>query len=274
MGGDRVRGARAGRRQAEPADAYGARQAVSEELGLGCGGDKNERVDLPSRCRPDGTSRPSVIRRTVRRTPATDRTPLTRDIIAAAALVLIDREGLDALTMRRLALDLGSAPMAAYSHFPDKRTLVAAVVDAVMGEIELPKVDGRWRKPIRRVALSFRQALVAHPAVMPAFHAGGAPGPNTLALLDRAHGILRRAGFRDDQSAAAVDTIYAFALGAVSQEIARASVDPATRHAYLVAGYRDLAAVLPYTLASGGEERFRYGIDRILDGLAAARKAT
>jgi len=176
--------------------------------------------------------------------------------------------------MRRLALDLGSAPMAAYSHFTDKRALVAAVVDAVMGQIELPEADGRWRKPIRRMMLSFRGALLAHPAVVPAFHAGDAPGPNTLAVLDRAHGILRRAGFRDAQSAAAVDTLYAFALGSVAQEIARASIDPATRHAYLVAGYRDLAAVLPHTLASDGEERFRYGIDRILDGLAAGRKAT
>jgi AcrR family transcriptional regulator len=175
--------------------------------------------------------------------------------------------------MRRLALDLRSAPMAAYSHFPDKRALVAAVVDAVMGEVELPEANGRWRKPIRRMLLSFRRAVLAHPAVMPALHAGGAPGPNTLSLLDRAHGILRRAGFHDEQSAAAVDTLYAFSLGSVSLEISRTSADPATRHAYLVAGYRDLAAVLPYTLASDGEERFRYGVDRILDGLAAARRA-
>jgi AcrR family transcriptional regulator len=269
-----MRRAGAGGRQAEAANAYRARQAVSEELGLRCGGDEDERVDLPSGCGRDGISRLSGVRRTVRRTPTPHRTPLTQDIIATAALALIDRDGLDALTMRRLALDLGSAPMTAYSHFPDKRALLAAVVDAVMGEVELPDANGRWRKPIRRMTLSVRGALLAHPAVMPAFHAGGPPGPNTLAVLDRAHGILRRAGFSDEQAGAAVDTLYAFALGSVSQEIARMSVDPATRHAYLVAGYRDLAAVLPHTLAADGEERFRYGIDCILAGLAAARRAT
>ena len=203
------------------------------------------------------------------------REPLTPARIVAAALSVADGEGLDALTMRRLAQELGVAPMAAYAHFGGKRELLAGVVDAVMGEIELPEADGRWRKPIRRMALSFRQALLAHPAVMPAFHVCGARGPNTLAVLDRAHGILRRAGFADDQAVRAVDTLYAFGLGSVSLEIARASVDPATRHAGLVAlpaaGYPDLTAVLPQMLASEGEERFRYGLDRILDGLAAAK---
>jgi AcrR family transcriptional regulator len=206
------------------------------------------------------------------------REPLTPDRIVQAALAIADAEGLEALTMRRLALELGVAPMAAYAHFGDKRALLAAVVDAVMGEIELPEADGRWRKPIRRMALSFRGALLAHPAVMPAFHACGARGPNTLAVIDRAHAVLRRAWFADDQAVRAFDTLYAFALGSVSLEIARASVDPAVRHASLVAlpaaGYPDLAAVMPHVLACDGEERFRYGLDRILDGLGATRRST
>jgi AcrR family transcriptional regulator len=201
------------------------------------------------------------------------REPLTPARIVRAALAIVDAEGLDALTMRRLAQELGAAPMAAYAHFGGKRELLAGVVDAVMGEIELPEPDGRWQKPIRRMAFSFRRALLAHPAVMPAFHACGARGPNTLAVLDRALGILRRAGFADDQAAGAVDTLYAFALGSVSLEIAQDAVDPATRHAHLVAGYGDLAAVLPHIVASDGEDRFRYGLDRILDGLATARRA-
>jgi AcrR family transcriptional regulator len=210
-------------------------------------------------------------------TPASSvkREPLTPDRIVEAALAIADAEGLDALTMRRLALELGVAPMAAYAHFGGKRALLAAVVDAVMGEIELPEADGRWRKPVRRMALSFRRALLAHPAVMPAFHAHGAHGPNTLAVIDRAHRILRRAGFADDQAARAFDTLYAFALGSVSLEIAQASVDPAARHAALVAlpsaGYPDLAAVLPHVVACDPDDRFRYGLDRILDGLGPRR---
>ena len=184
--------------------------------------------------------------------PLLKREPLNRDRIVQAALAIADAEGLDALTMRRLAVELGAAPMAAYSHFRDKRELLAAVVDAVMAEVELPDVDGRWRKPIRRLAESLRRALLAHPAVMPAVNVHGAGGPATKAVVDRVHGIVRGAGFADEQAVAAVDTLYAFTLGAVSLELARASVDPAAR---------------------GSEDRFRDGLDRILAGIAAAGRA-
>lgn len=206
------------------------------------------------------------------------REPLDPDRIVRAALSIADAEGLEALTMRRLALELDAAPMAAYAHFRDKRELLGAVVDAVMGEVELPATDGRWRKPIRRMALSFRRALLDHPAVMPALHSVGASGPNTLAVIDRANGILRGAGFADDLSARAVDTLYAFVLGAVSLEIARAAVDPAARHAMRfalpAAVYPDLVAVMPHALACDDEDRFRFGVDAILDGLAVARRST
>jgi AcrR family transcriptional regulator len=180
------------------------------------------------------------------------RGPLSPARIVQAALAIADSEGLESLTMRRLGRELGAAPMAAYTHFGGKRELLTAVVDAVMAEVEVPEADGRWRKPIRRLGLSYRGALLAHPAVMPAVHACGARGPRTLALLDRAHGILRGAGFADEQAAGAVETLHAFALGSVSLEIAGAVVGP-------------------HVLACDGEDRFRHGLDTILDGLAAAR---
>lgn len=202
------------------------------------------------------------------------REALTRERIVAVALAIADSEGLAALTMRRLALELGAAPMAAYGYFAGKKELLAAVVDAVMGEVELPEADGRWRKPLRRLALSLREAVAAHPAVMPAVHAHGAHGPNALAVLDRAHAVLHRAGFSAGQAAAAVDTLYAYALGAASLELAEAALDPGARHARFAAlpaaGYPDLAASLPHVLAAGREARFRAGVDRILDGIAAA----
>ena len=206
------------------------------------------------------------------------REPLSPDRIVQAALAVADAEGLESLTMRRLALEMEAAPMAAYAHFRDKRELLAAVADAVIGEVELPDADGRWRKPLRRLAVSFRRALLAHPAVMPVIQRFGASGPNALAVLDRAHRIMRGAGFADEDSARAVDTLYAFALGAVAIEIARAGLDPAARHAMRfalpAAVYPDLVAVIPHVLALDDEDRFRYGLDRILDGLAAARRST
>ncbi|MGH3140891.1 MAG: TetR/AcrR family transcriptional regulator C-terminal domain-containing protein [Gaiellales bacterium] len=173
--------------------------------------------------------------------PSVKREPLSQDRIVRAALAIADAEGLDALTMRRLALELGAAPMTAYSHFRDKRELLTAVVDAVMAEVELPEADGRWRKPIRRLAESFRRALLAHSAVMPAVHVYGAGGPVALTVIDRARAIMRGAGFADEQAVAAVDTVYAFTLGALSLELA--------------------------------EDRFRDGLDRVLAGIAAAGRS-
>jgi AcrR family transcriptional regulator len=173
--------------------------------------------------------------------PPLEREPLSRDRIVQAALTIADAEGLDALTMRRLALELGAAPMAAYSHFRDKRELLATVVDAAMAEVELPDVDGRWRKPIRRLAESFGRALLAHPAVMPAVHVHGTGAPAALAVIARARAIMRGAGFADEQAVAAVDTLYAFTLGAVSLELA--------------------------------DDRFRDGLDRVLAGIAAAGRS-
>jgi AcrR family transcriptional regulator len=204
--------------------------------------------------------------------------PLGRRRIAEAALAIADAEGLEAITMRRLAAELGAAPMAAYAHFADKRELLAEVVDSVMGEVELPEVDGRWRKPLRQLALSYRTALLAHPAVMPAFHVCGARGPNALTVLDRAHAIVRGAGFPDEHVGRAVETFHAFVLGSVSLEIAWASLDPGRRHAQIFAlpqnAYPDLTAVMPHLLAVDVDDRFRYGLDRVLDGLAGARRST
>jgi AcrR family transcriptional regulator len=207
-----------------------------------------------------------------------ERETLTQERIVAAALAVADSDGLPALTMRRLARELGAAPMAAYAYFGGKRALLAAVVDAVMGEVELPEADGRWRKPLRRLAFSLREAFIAHPAVMPALHAHGAHGPNALAVLDRAHAVLHRAGFAPGQAALAVDTLYAYALGATSVELAERALEPGARHARFAAlptaGYPDLAASLPHVLAVGREARFRAGVERILDGIAAAGRST
>jgi AcrR family transcriptional regulator len=101
--------------------------------------------------------------------------------------------------MRRLAAELRAAPMAAYAHFADKDELLAEVVDAVMGEVDLPDADGRGRKPLRRHAQIFALPQSAYP---------------------------------------------------------------------------DLTAVMPHVLAVDGEDRFRYGLDRIFDGLAGARRPT
>ena len=94
---------------------------------------------------------------------------LTREVLTAAALRIVDGDGLDALSMRRLGLELGVDPMAAYRHIPNKGILLDGIVEAVMAEIETDAVDASlpWPDQLRMLALSYLTTLMAHPHAAP-----------------------------------------------------------------------------------------------------------
>jgi TetR/AcrR family transcriptional regulator, tetracycline repressor protein len=99
------------------------------------------------------------------RTSTRSKERLSRETVAQAALALVDSEGLDALTVRRLAGDLGVTPMALYWHFKDKEALLDGVAEAVLSEVALPAVRrGAWPGRLREVLDALLTALAAHPA--------------------------------------------------------------------------------------------------------------
>src|SRR6267143_2086131 len=96
------------------------------------------------------------------------RTPLTRLRIAQAALAVVDRDGLDALSMRRLGAELGVEGMAIYRHFPNKAAVLAGVVEALLGELVIPPPSGTpWQIVFREVARAYRALLLRHPHAIP-----------------------------------------------------------------------------------------------------------
>ena len=98
-----------------------------------------------------------------RATPATQpRTPLTKERVLHAAVALAERDGIEAMTMRKLADELGVGAMTLYYHVPNKEQLLDGMVDIVFGEIELPTTDVDWRTAMRRRALSTRAVLNRH----------------------------------------------------------------------------------------------------------------
>lgn len=134
---------------------------------------------------------------------ARPRTPLlSRERIVDAALHLIDTEGLDALSTRRLATELSVSGPSLYNHFATKDELLDAVVDGVMGEVDLSmfRESADWRTALRDWARSYRAALAAHPNVVPVLAQGPGRRPNALRLADAVFGCLVEAGWPRGQA--------------------------------------------------------------------------
>ena len=150
---------------------------------------------------------------------STDRAPLTRERIALEALALIDEDGLDKLSMRRLAGRLGVEAMSLYHHVGDKSDLLTAVADVVLGEIA-GSTRSDWHDRITDVLSQFRSACLAHPAAMPLVVATGFLTPSALMPVDTLLGALEQAGLDQRQRVHAFRLLLSFTLGAISCELA------------------------------------------------------
>jgi len=126
---------------------------------------------------------------------------LSRERVLEAALAIADAEGLDALSFRRLAGVLGVTPMALYRYVDGKDALLDGVGDLVLSTLELPGPSaGDWREQLRAMALSFRSALVGHPAIVPIFLTRPLITPAGMRAANAVLGIFRAAGFPPEQA--------------------------------------------------------------------------
>ncbi|MFF3649400.1 TetR/AcrR family transcriptional regulator [Streptomyces sp. NPDC002181] len=139
---------------------------------------------------------------------------LTLDRITAGALELADREGLDALTMRRLGERLQVRHTSLYRHVASREELLIETVDHMLGEIRLPELRGDWRAGLERGALEFRRVLAAHPAVVPLLTSGQLLGPNALRAREHALGQLLAHGWSPRSAVHVYLTVTHFVIGA------------------------------------------------------------
>jgi AcrR family transcriptional regulator len=122
---------------------------------------------------------------------------LTRERIVEAAAALVDAEGLDAVSVRRLATELGVAGPSLYNHFATKAEILDAVADAVIAEVDVSAFEhtGEWGKALRLWAQSYHAVLSAHPNIVPVLARGPGRNPAALAMADTVYGALTRAGW-------------------------------------------------------------------------------
>ncbi|MDI2132754.1 TetR/AcrR family transcriptional regulator [Yinghuangia seranimata] len=199
---------------------------------------------------------------------------LSRDRIVAAALTLVDDEGLDAVSTRRLAAELGVSGPALYNHFATKDELIDAVVDSVLGEVDVavfadPAItaDGAWQAPLRTWARSYRAALAAHPNVVPALAQGPGRRPNALRMADAVFGALVDAGWPRAQATRVGVLMRYFVTGSALGSFAGGFPDDAKLYAGAYP-HLDQAHLLADAQREINEAAFETGLTALLDGLA------
>ncbi len=199
-----------------------------------------------------------------------------------AAIRVADRGGAEAITMRRVAQELGVEAMSLYHHVPNKDAILDGVVDAVFAAIELPRPgDGDWRAAIRARAGSARAVLSRHSWALGLIDSRRRPGPATLRHHDAVLGVLREAGFSLPMAAHAVSLVDSYVGGFVLQEANLPLSTPAEVEDVAGDILEHLPDGLPYlremitghALRPGYDyaEEFGYGLDLILDALEARR---
>jgi AcrR family transcriptional regulator len=161
---------------------------------------------------------------------AGQRAGLTRDTVLAAARRIADAEGVDRLTMRRLAAELGVLPNTLYSYFPHKDALLDALLDDLLGDIDPGDPNaGDWRDGLVRVMDSSRRLLLAHPQLVPVFLGHPGLGPNAARLGEIAFALLRRGGVEGERAVEAFRVLLIYSLGFAAFQAPRLQVDSPAR---------------------------------------------
>ncbi|GAA2313926.1 TetR/AcrR family transcriptional regulator C-terminal domain-containing protein [Nonomuraea roseoviolacea subsp. roseoviolacea] len=148
------------------------------------------------------------------------RPSLSARRIAEAAVSIADADGLEAITMRRLAAELGVAPMAAYRYVSDKNEILELMVDLVYGQADIPHGED-WRQTIRALALGMRALVLKHTWLtqLPAARAAFELTPNRLTLAERTLAAIRGADLDVDTAMSIFRTVTAYIHGATSAEV-------------------------------------------------------
>jgi AcrR family transcriptional regulator len=212
-----------------------------------------------------------------RQAEAGRRTPLTRERVLRAAVALADGIGIEALSMRKLAQELGVVPMALYKHVANKERLLDGMVDVVVGEIAPPAPGADWKSAVRQRVLSARRALLAHPWAARVIQSRSGPTPVVLAYMDSVIGIFRTGGFSVDLTHHVMHALGSRMIG-ITQEL----FDPSPGPRAQMPAPQEGAGEYPYVMELAGavahdkesvvgqgcddQFEFEFALDLLLDG--------
>ena len=216
--------------------------------------------------------------RSTRDRPA--KPPLSEDAIVDAALAILQTEGLDAVSMRRVARALDTGASSLYVYVPNREGLLSLMFDRVIGAIELEPPDpARWRAQLHSLLLRTHRTLIAHPGIAALTLTDPATTETMLAFIENLLGILLAGGVDVQDAAWACDTVVLLVTGAAhEEEMRRGNADnPQQQIDELYTLFTRLpperfpliSAHATEMLAGDSEQRFRFAVDLVVDGLVA-----
>ena len=181
---------------------------------------------------------------------------LSRERILAAARALVEEDGLEGLSMRRLAQELDVWPMSVYRYFRDKDELVDAVAASRAEAFELPSRRGSWRTQMKHLLGDARERLAADPAGLASRMPRTFFEPGALRLSEAGMAILLTAGFTEPEAASAWRALWSYTFGFATFAVAPVAWLADAKYPALVEAF-------------GNEAQFERGLERLLDGLSA-----
>ena len=207
--------------------------------------------------------------------PTTEtRPPLNRERIIDAAVSFADENGVEELSMRKLGAELGVEAMSLYNHVQNKDDIYDGMIDQVFASVPLPAADADWREAIRETALNAMEQFTAHPWMVSLLMQRGVYGKSSLLFMDRSLGLLRNAGFSDEDTHHAWQMLASHTMGYAFQMVSGGPNDTdwegtQRQLADLGEAFPNIAQLAPYLVDCEFGSEFAFGLDIMIDGLNA-----
>ncbi len=212
---------------------------------------------------------------------------MSRELVLATALAIIDQDGIDALSMRRLGHAMGRDPMSLYRYAANKTDLLDGVAELVLDQLTVDTTDDDWAAQLRTVARAFRRLALAHPQIVPLLVTRPLATPlalrplGTLRPLEATLELLTRAGFTDIDALHIYRSFFGFLHGHILNELQELVDNPEETDDLLRLGLhrlplRDfplLRSLAPALAAYDGAAELERGLDILLTGLRAGLPA-
>ncbi len=202
---------------------------------------------------------------------------LSREAIVAAAAMIVAREGIESLTMRRVADELASSPMAIYRHVRDKDELLVLLLDRLASELPRPRLPREPRARLIRACRAMRDGLAEHPWVVDVLAAGDLIAPSILWLMEEIVAGFVACGLSHARAADGYRAVWQFTVGELTIRRGLDRVATLKRPPYVLEvltsvdprALPTLAALAPYWAPARGHDSYDTGIAALIDGLIA-----
>jgi AcrR family transcriptional regulator len=207
------------------------------------------------------------------------KAPLSREAVIHAGLTVLRADGIDGVTMRRVAAELDTGAASLYVYVANREDLLDQMFDAVAGEMELGDEPdpARWREQLVALLTAARAAMDRHPGIARVPLANVPTGPNATRIAERLLGLLRAGGVDDRSAAWFVDVIFLFVNAAayetsiyVEEGRSEEHVDDEIRDAFSQlppAEFPNVMELMPLLTSGDGDQRFAFGLQLMINGL-------